>query len=201
MLPDTSSRLPSLQRLRAGCPRNVTAMMAVLPLRACGFPNLSKRSFRAVDWIVVGNRKRRDLLIGLGSLAWLAPKQVPVASIRICANNGEVLAPANFLVSNTGRNHNHVPGVHVDILAVLATNSQSCGATKHPQHLVRRAVIMRERINAVSPRVAPVVFGKAFFKKGRGILPITWECVAIHQQRQHTVWKNTVVLKRQLFGL
>ena len=74
---------------------------------------------------------------------------------------------------HSGWNDNKVPGMHFDVLAVFAADAQGRRAAINSKNLVSGAVIMRERINAVAPRVAPVVLSKTLFKH-RG--PIPWLC-------------------------
>jgi len=56
---------------------------------------------------------------------------------------------------DTRRNENDVAGASLYGLAVLAAESQSCGATIDTERFVRRAVIMSKGIDAVAPGVAP----------------------------------------------
>src|SRR5438045_7829208 len=62
-------------------------------------------------------------------------------------------------------------------------------------------MIMSERINAVSPRIGPVVTSKAFFHDRSTISVFRCECLPIHEQRQQAVWKNAVVCKSELLWL
>ena len=64
---------------------------------------------------------------------------------------------------------------------------------------MRGAVIMSKRINAVSPRVGPIVLCKALFNNGSAIFRVSCECLPVNQQRQVAVWENAVVLKTELF--
>ena len=137
-------------------------------------------------------------MIGSGSLACPTPKQIPLASARVSSNNGKVRAGADFLVRYAGWNYDHVPSIHLDIAAVLAANSQSRSATINSERFVRCAVVMRKGIDAVSPRVGPVVFRKALFDNGSAIFRLRCERVPIDQQRQVAVWENVVVLKSEL---
>jgi hypothetical protein len=50
---------------------------------------------------------------------------------------------------DTRRNENDVAGADLDGLAVLAAESQSCGAIIDTERFVRRAVIMSKGIDAV----------------------------------------------------
>ena len=122
-----------------------------------GFPNLSQRAVSAIYRIVIGNWQSRDVVIGSGSLAWLTPKQIPFASIGVSSNNGKVRAGADILVSHTGWNYDQVPGIHLDVAAVLAADPQGRSTAINSQGFMRGAVIMSEGIDAVSPRVGPVV--------------------------------------------
>jgi len=137
-------------------------------------------------------------VIGSGSLAWLTSEQIPFASIGVSSNNGKVRAGADILVSHTGWNYDHVPGIHLDVAAVLAADSQGRSATINSQRFMRGAVIMSEGIDAVSPRVGPVVLRKALFNNGSAIR-LRCERLSIDQQRQDAVWENAVVLKTELF--
>jgi len=166
-----------------------------------GFPNLSQRTFRAIDRIIIWNWQSGDLAIGFGPLAEPASEQVPIASIGISANNGKVRARIEFLVSDASWNHNYVAGLHIQIPAALTANFQCRGATVDTENLMRGAVIMSKGIHTVSPRITPVIVSEAFLKKGSGIVTVGGECVPVHQQWQHAVWKNAVVFKPELLRL
>jgi len=137
-------------------------------------------------------------VIGFRPLARPTPKQIPLASVRVSSNNGEVRAGADFLVRYAGWNYDHIPSIHLDIAAALAANSQSRSATINSERFVRCAVVMSEGIDAVSPRVGPVVFRKAWFDNGSAIFRLRCEGVPIDQQRQVAVWENAVLLKSEL---
>jgi len=137
-------------------------------------------------------------VIGSGSLARLTSEQIPFASIGVSSNNGKVRAGADILVSHTGWNYDHVPGIHLDVAAVLAADSQGRSTTVNSQRFMRGAVIMSEGIDAISPRVGPVVLRKALFNNGSAIRRVSCECLPVNQQRQVAVWENAVVLKTEL---
>src|SRR6266403_1238256 len=73
------------------------------------------------------------------------------------ANNSKVRAGADVLVSHTSRNDNHIAGMHLNGFAMLATESQGRCAAISSKHLMRGAVIMSKGIDAVSPRIAPII--------------------------------------------
>ena len=75
-----------------------------------------------------------------------APVTVPVR-----ANDTEILAGAHLPVRHAGWNYNHIAGMNRDVLSELAAESQDRTAAIDSQRFMRRAVIMSERINAVSP--------------------------------------------------
>src|SRR5437764_15198536 len=91
--------------------------------------------------------------------------------------------------------------MHLDVLAMLAAESQSGSARINTQHFVRRAVIMRKGIDSVSPRVGPIVFGETLFENRSRIFGVSYDRVSIGQQGQGTIWKNTVVLEIELLRL
>ena len=121
-----------------------------------------------------------------------------MASAGIRSYNAKIVTSSDVLVRNSGWNDYHVASVHLDILAVLATEAKSGTTRINAQHFMRRAVIMRKGINSVSPRVGPVVLGETFFKNGRRILGLGCDCLVIKQQGQGTIWENAVVLEIQL---
>ena len=102
---------------------------------------------------------------------------------------------------HTGRDDYHIARMHLDVLAMLAAESQSGSARINTEHFMRRAVIMGKGIDSVSPRVGPIVFGKTLFENGRRIFGIGCDCLPIKQQRKGTIWENTVVFEIQLLGL
>ena len=115
------------------------------------FPNLWQWTFGAVDRIVIGNWQGCDVLIGVGPFARPAAKQVPVASVRVRADDAEILTAADIPVRHAGWNYNHIAGMNLDVLSVLAADPQGCTAAIDSQRFMRRAVIMSQGINAVSP--------------------------------------------------
>ena len=96
---------------------------------------------------------------------------------------------------DSGRDDYHVASLHLEVLPVLATESQSCRAGINTQHFMRCAVVMRKGIDTVSPRVGPVILGKTFFKNGRRIFGVRRDCMPIKQQGKGTVRENAVVFK------
>jgi hypothetical protein len=60
---------------------------------------------------------------------------------------------------------------------------------------------MRKRIDAVSPRIGPVVLGKTLFKNGCWIFRVGGYRLPIEQQGKGTVWENTVVFEFELLRL
>jgi len=94
-------------------------------------------------------------VIGFWPFAGQTAKQIPLASVRVSSHNAEVRTPADVVMRDTRRNENDVAGASLYGLAVLAAESQSCGATIDTARFVRRAVMMSKGIDAVAPGVAP----------------------------------------------
>jgi len=178
-------------------PRN-SSLLNIAPLAQSGLPDLSQWSLGAVDWIVIRNWQGSDFLIGFGALVRQASKQIPLTSTGVSANDSKICAGFQFSVSHTGWNHDYVAGIHLDVAAVLAADSQGRSATINSKRFMRGAVVMRKGIDAVSPRVGPVVLRKALFNNGSAIR-LRCERLSIDQQRQDAVWENAVVLKTELF--
>src|SRR4029453_430150 len=133
--------------------------------RSAAFPNLPQRSLRAVDRIVIGNWKSCDGAIRVWPFARQTAKQIPLASVRVSSNNAKVGACADVLMSDTSRNENDVSRAHLDGLPVLvAAESQRCRAMIDTEHFMRCAVIMSKGIDAVSPRVAPIILSESSFE-------------------------------------
>ena len=170
----------------------------MLPRR---FPNLAQWSVDAVDRVVIGHRESGDFVIGFGPLARHAAKQIPVAAIRVPSDNGKIRASTDLLMSDAGWNYNYVAGMQLYISAVLATELQSRVAAVDAQRFMRGAVIMGKRIDAVSPRIRPIVATQAFFHDRSTVSVFRCECLSIHEQRQHAIWKNAVVGKSELLRL
>jgi hypothetical protein len=80
---------------------------------------------------------------------------------------------------DTRRNENDVAGADLDGLAVLAAESQPCGANIDTERLVRRAVIMSKGIDAVSPGVAPIVLRESALENGSAIRCVRRDCRSI----------------------
>src|SRR5205823_173536 len=166
-----------------------------------GFPNPSQWAFDSVNRIVLRPWQGSNIVIGFRALAREPPKQVPLTTAGVSSDNTEIVAGTNVLVCHPGRDDNHIARMHLDVLAMLTTESQSGSARINTEHFMRRAVIMRKGIDSVSPRVGPVVFGKTLFENGRRIFGIGCDCLPIKQQRKGTIWENTVVFEIQLLGL
>jgi hypothetical protein len=64
-------------------------------------------------------------VIGLWPFAWETPKQIPVAPFGIRSHNAKIVTGADVLVRDPGWDDYHVASFHFEILAVLATESQS----------------------------------------------------------------------------
>jgi hypothetical protein len=64
-------------------------------------------------------------MICLWPFARQTPKEIPLASVGICSYNAKIVAGADVLVRNSSRDDNHVAGVHLDVLATFAAESQS----------------------------------------------------------------------------
>src|SRR5215469_12349938 len=134
-------------------------MMAVLRTR--GFPDLPQRPVGAVDWVVIGNWQSCDRAIGFGPFAWLAAKQIPLASVGVGSDDSKIRARADVLMSHSGWNHDEISSAHLDIFALLAAKSQRCRAVIDAEHLVRGAVVVGKRIDTISPRIAPIVLSES----------------------------------------
>src|SRR5882724_10028176 len=142
---------------------------------ANGFPDLSQWAFNAVNRIIIRNRQSRDRAIGFGPLACPTSKQIPLATVGISANNSKVRAGADVLVSHTSGNYNHIAGMHLNGFVMLAAESQGRSAVISSENFMRGAVIVSKGIDAVSPRIGPVVLGKTSFNyKG-----FRFECLPI----------------------
>src|SRR4029077_2482534 len=150
-------------------------MMAVL-LHARRFPDLPQWTVNAVDRIVIGNWQSCDSVIGFCPCARQTAKQIPLASVRVRSHNVKVWARADALMRDTSRNENDVARAELHGLAVLAAESQSCGAIKDTERFVRRAVIMSEGIDPVAPGVAPIVLSESALENGGAILRIRRDC-------------------------
>ena len=94
-----------------------------------------------------------------------------MSSTGIRSYNAKIVTGADVLVRNSGWDDYHVASVHLDILAVFATEAKSGSTRINAQHFMRRAVVMRKGINSVSPRVGPVVLGKTLFESRGRIVP------------------------------
>ena len=132
--------------------------------RSAHFPDLPQRTVYAVDRIVIGNWQSCDSVIGFWPFARQTSKQIPLTSVRGRSHNVKVRTRSDALMRDTSGNENDVAGPELDGLAVLAAESQSCGAIIDTERFVRRAVIMSKGIDAVSPGVAPIVLSESALK-------------------------------------
>src|SRR5438876_1667062 len=176
---------------------------AVLPVlrSAAHFPDLPQWAVSAVDWIVIGNWQSCDGAIGFWPFARQTAKQIPLTSIRVSSHNTKIRTRADVVMRDTRRNENDVAGADLDGLAVLAAESNSCGANIDTERFVRRAVIMSKGIDAVSPGVAPIVLRESALENGSAILRVRRDCRSIQQHRQNAARIDAVVLKVQLLRL
>ena len=172
-------------------------------LRSCtgGFPNLSQWAFDSVNGIVRRHWQSRNIVICLGALARETPKQIPLATAWISSDHAKIVAGTDVLVCHTSGDDNHIASMHLDVLAVLAAESESGSARINTEHFMRRAVIMGKGINTVSPRVGPVTLGETLLENRSGIFGVGRDRVSIEQQGQGTIWEKTVVLEIQLLRL
>src|SRR6184192_1692959 len=145
-------------------------------LALTGFPDLPQWTVGAVDRIVIGNWQSCDGAIGFWAFARQTTKQIPLASIRVSSHNAKIRTRADVVMCDTRRNENDVAGADLDGLAVLAAESQSCGANIDTERFVRRAVIMSKGIDAVSPGVAPIVLRESALENGSAILRVRRDC-------------------------
>src|SRR5882724_8684344 len=150
---------------------------------ANGFPDLSQWAFNAVDRIIIRNRQSRDRAIGFGPLACPTSKQIPLTTVGISANNRKVRAGADVLVSHTSGNYNHIAGMNLNGFAIIAAESQGRCAAISSKHFMRSAVIMSKGIDAVSPRIAPIILRKTLLNSGSAISYLRFERLPIQQYR------------------
>src|SRR6266699_5527566 len=146
----------------------------VLPVlrSAAHFPDLPQWAVSAVDRIVIGNWQSCDGAIGFWPFARQTAKQIPLASIRVSSHYTKIRTRADVVMRDTRRNENDVAGADLDRLTVLAAESHFCSTTIDTERFVRRAVIMSKGIDAVPPRVAPIVLGESALENGSAILRV-----------------------------
>ena len=96
-------------------------------------------------------------------------------------------------MSNTSWNHDHVTGTHFNGGTLRAAKPQRCRTAKNAEYFMRRAVVMRKRIDACPPRTGPIVFGEALFYDGSKVLCICSKCFAVKQQRKRVIRNSAVV--------
>src|SRR5262245_27401986 len=144
-------------------------MMAVLNR---GFPELPQRAIGAVDRIVIGDWQSCDGAIGFWSFARETSKQIPLPSVGVSSHNTKVRARADVVMRDTCRNENAVAGRDFNGFTVLTTQAHFCTAIIDTEHFVRRAVIMSKRIDAVSPRIPPIVLSESALEDRSAILRV-----------------------------
>src|SRR5882762_619595 len=185
----------------SGAVRSLTNPTYSFRSRSGGFPDALQRTFRSINRVVIREWQSRDVVIGFRALARETAKQIPLATAGISSDHAEIVAGTDVLVCHTSGDDNHVSRIHLDVLAVLAPESQSGSARIHTQHFMRRAVIMGKGIDTVSPRVGPVVLSKTLLENRSGIFGVGPDRASIEQQGQGTIWENTIVLEIQLLRL
>jgi len=66
---------------------------------------------------------------------------------------------------------------------------------------MRGAVIMSKGIDAVSPRIAPIILRKALLNSGSAISYLRFERLPIQQYREDAIRENAVVFEAELLRL
>jgi hypothetical protein len=104
-------------------------------------------------------------------------------------------------VSHTGGNDNHIAGMHLNGFAMVAAESQGRCAAISSKHFMRGAVIMSKGIDAVSPRIAPIILRKALLNSRSVISYLHFECLPIQQYREDAIREDAVVFEDELLRL
>src|SRR5437762_13601973 len=170
-------------------------VLALLRFGTSEFPNPSQGTFNSVNRIVLRHWQSRDIVIGLWALAREPPEQIPLATFGISSDHAKIVAGTDVLMCHASGNDNHIARLHLDVLAVLAAESQSRSARINTQHLMGRAEIMRKGIDTDSPRVGPVVPDKTLLEKRSRIFGVDRDRVSIDKQGEGTIWENTIVFE------
>ena len=103
---------------------------------------IEQRPGLAEDGVGRGERQARDVLIHARAFAGLAVIHIHVLSRRVCPDDVEVLARSEVLVTDPGRDDDHVARADGFDDARLAAQLHPGRTAENQQRLVRRAVIV-----------------------------------------------------------
>ena len=113
--------------------------------------------------------------------------QIGAGAGRVCPDDAETRARLDGLVADAGGNDDHVTRRDRHIDARLASEPGGGAAAVDAQHLVRGAVEVVEREDAVAPRGRPAVGGEQGFEDGGGIVIRQRDRPAVEQQGQRGI--------------
>src|ERR1700730_15788631 len=120
-------------------------------------PRLDQRPGLAEHGVGV---RHRDLGY-VGQHAWplvaLAGAEIWTAPVGISADDEKIGARAFLLVADPGRNDDDIARADRDGLALIAAEADACLAFGDAEDLMRSAVIVMIRVDAVAPAAAPAV--------------------------------------------
>ena len=131
-------------------------------------------------------------------LSFLARAEIPVRPGRIGADHEKVVARAEVLVADAGRDDHHVAGPNGHHHAPGAAEPHARLAAADRQDLVRGAVIVRERVDAVAPGAAPAIGGEHRLAGRRDVAAACVERARIDQERQAWVVGDRAVVVEQV---
>src|SRR5438270_12367353 len=90
----------------------------------------------------------------------LGAAQIGALAERVSADDQEVGARRFALVGDPGRDHDDIAGTQFDALPTLATKPDPGLAGGDAEHLMRGAVIVVMRVDAVAPGAGPAMLGE-----------------------------------------
>src|SRR5271165_1789162 len=91
--------------------------------------------------------------------------------------------------------------LHGKIVALFSPKSHSCRTAIDAEHFMTGAVIMVKRINAVNPRIGPIIGCELFLNSRGRIFAFQIECVTVKEKRIPAVWNHTVIFEKDWVGL
>lgn len=134
------------------------------PVRgSTALPMFAQARARAEDGITFGLGHVADVLHRLRALVLVSPEQVVFRCVWIRAHDAEIFRTAEVLVRGAGGKDRDVARSQFDLNAFRSAELHPRMSAEHAQHLVRVAVIMMERVDAVPPQSGPAVLAKFLF--------------------------------------
>lgn len=119
---------------------------------------------------------------GAGALLRLAVTHIVGGPGRVAANHTEVVAGVEAFMGGTGREHGDVAGLQVNFDPVRSAELHAGRPGEDTQDLVGIAVIVVERIDAITPEPSPTVFTEHLLDRTARVIGSELDRAAVEKQ-------------------